>query len=300
MNYKPAQPISQRFTINKAVASVRPNDGGKIYGSSDPVLTGTLSGFLPADNVTGIFTRVAGETVGSYTVSGAAGPASVLSNYDITYNTASLMIAPLAVSVTPNPAAKTFGDTDPNPLTTGTLNGFLARDNVTASYSRTAGEAPGQYTINATLAPAAVLSNYTITYNTAGFTIRKYMFSVCDGNGHCTGGSKPNDNGIGSRITITSPAEYGGNATSDGDRIASDGQRQECVDQSRRRRYQSAVAAGDDRMAGRRWRSHTSGLVRDGDATRVGPDANGNQAWQTSITAPLNVPSPGLHRVCLW
>jgi len=173
VNYKPAQPISQSFTINKAVASVRPNDGGKIYGSSDPVLTGTLSGFLPADNVTGIFTRVAGETVGSYTVSGAAGPASVLSNYDITYNTASLMIAPLAVSVTPNPAAKTFGDTDPNPLTTGTLNGFLARDNVTASYSRTAGEAPGQYTINATLAPAAVLSNYTITYNTASFTIRK-------------------------------------------------------------------------------------------------------------------------------
>ena len=172
VNYNPAQPISQSFTINKAVASVRPNAGGKIYGSSDPVLTGTLSGFLPSDKVTGIFTRVAGEAAGSYTIRAAAGPASVLSNYDITYNTAGFMIAPLAVSATPNPAGKTFGDTDPNPLTTGTLNGFLARDNVTATYSRTAGEAPGQYTINATLSPAAVLSNYTITYNTASFTIR--------------------------------------------------------------------------------------------------------------------------------
>ena len=58
---------------------------------------------------------------------------------------------------------------------TGELAGFLAGDGVTASYSRTAGEtvAGGPYTISATLAPEAVLGNYTITYNTAPFTITK-------------------------------------------------------------------------------------------------------------------------------
>jgi MBG domain (YGX type) len=55
----------------------------------------------------------------------------------------------------------------------GTLSGFLTADGVTATYSRTPGEtvAGSPYTISATLSPAGVLGNYTITYNTANFTI---------------------------------------------------------------------------------------------------------------------------------
>ncbi len=97
----------------------------------------------------------------------------MLGNYAITYNTASFTINKATASVTPNAASKTYGDVDP--AFTGTLSGFLAADGVTASYSRTAGEtvAGGPYTISATLSPAAVLGNYTITYNTASFTIRR-------------------------------------------------------------------------------------------------------------------------------
>jgi hypothetical protein len=53
------------------------------------------------------------------------------------------------------------------------LTGFLAADGVTATYSRPAGETVlgGPYTISATLNPAGVLANYTITYNTANFAI---------------------------------------------------------------------------------------------------------------------------------
>ena len=91
----------------------------------------------------------------------------MLGNYNITYNTASFTIEPKAASVTPNAASKTYGAADP--ALTGTLTGFLAADGVTATYSRTAGEtvAGGPYTISATLSPAGVLGNYTITYNTA-------------------------------------------------------------------------------------------------------------------------------------
>ena len=51
---------------------------------------------------------------------------------------------------------------------------------MTASYSRTVGEtvAGGPYTISATLSPAAALDNYTVTYNTASFTIAKASASV--------------------------------------------------------------------------------------------------------------------------
>src|SRR5207253_3378791 len=70
-------------------------------------------------------------------------------------------------------ASKSYGDTDPNPLTTGSGSGFLAADTITATYSRAAGEtvAGGPYHISATLSPAAAAANYNITNDGAKFTI---------------------------------------------------------------------------------------------------------------------------------
>src|SRR4029077_15079609 len=155
------------FTITTKPASVTPNVATKVYGAADPAFTGTLSGFLAADSVTATYSRTAGETVlgGPYTISATLSPVAVLSNYAITYNTAAFTITTKPASVTPNVATKVYGSADP--AFTGTLSGFLAADSVTATYSRTAGETVlgGPYTISATLSPAAVLSNYAITYN---------------------------------------------------------------------------------------------------------------------------------------
>jgi len=87
-------------------------------------------------------------------------------------------VNPRPASVTPNAAAKVYGTADP--AFGGTLAGFLASDNVTATYSRTAGEtvAGSPYTISATLSPTGVLANYSITYTTATFTINKAAATV--------------------------------------------------------------------------------------------------------------------------
>jgi hypothetical protein len=168
------------FTINKAVASVTPNAASKTYGTADPALTGTPTGFLAADGVTAAYSRTAGETVagGPYSITAVLSPAAVLGNYTITYNTAAFTINKAVASVTPNAASKTYGTADP--ALSGTPTGFLAADGVTAAYSRTAGEtvAGGPYSITAVLSPAAVLGNYTITYNTAAFTINKRTLTV--------------------------------------------------------------------------------------------------------------------------
>src|SRR6185503_2339682 len=121
-----------------------------------PIFTGALSGFLAADGVTATYSRTAGETVGGspYTISATLSPAGVLGNYAITSNTASFTITPRPASATPTVASKILGALDP--ALTGTLSGFLAADGVTATYSRTAGETVGSYTISATLSPAAV------------------------------------------------------------------------------------------------------------------------------------------------
>jgi len=164
------------FTINKRDASVTPDAASKIYGNADPTFTGTLTGFVAADGVGATYSRTAGETVAGspYTISAVLSPAGVLGNYNITYNTASFTINKRDATWTTNANSKTYGDADPNPLTTGSGD-FLAADGVTATYSRAAGETVGSspYHITATLAPAAVLSNYNITNAGANFTINK-------------------------------------------------------------------------------------------------------------------------------
>ncbi len=168
------------FTIEPKAASVAPEDASKTYGDADPDLTGTLEGFLEEDNVTATYSRVAGETVtgGPYTISASLSPEEAISNYDITYNEAEFTIEPKAASVTPEDASKTYGNADPT--LTGTLAGFLEADNVTATYSRVAGETVtgGPYTISASLGPLDVLSNYDITYNTGVLTITPRLITV--------------------------------------------------------------------------------------------------------------------------
>jgi hypothetical protein len=168
------------FTINKKPASVTPSAASKTYGDADPALSGALAGFIVADGVTATYSRAGGETVldGPYAITATLSPAAVLGNYDITYNPASFTINPKTASVSPIAANKTYGAADP--VFTGTLTGFVGTDNVTAAYSRTAGEsvAGNPYTISATLSPAGVLSNYSVTYNTATFTINKKPASV--------------------------------------------------------------------------------------------------------------------------
>src|SRR5438270_3142781 len=95
----------------------------KTYGAVDPTLTGTLVGFLDADGVTASYSRTAGETVATYTISAVLSPISVLSNYDITYSTAEFTIDKKAASVTPE--MRSTNDGTVVPTITRTLVGAL-------------------------------------------------------------------------------------------------------------------------------------------------------------------------------
>jgi len=105
-----------------------------------------------------------------------------LDNYIITNAGASFTITARPATWTTNPNSKTYGDNDPNPPTTGSGSGFVAADNVTATYSRATGETVlgGPYHITATLGPAGVLSNYNIT--NAGCELQ-HQSAPCDRGG---------------------------------------------------------------------------------------------------------------------
>ena len=165
------------FTINARLATWTTNPASKTYGDSDPapLTTGSGTNFVAADGVTATYSRAAGETVlgGPYHITATLAPSSVLSNYIITNAGASFTINARLATWTTNPASKTYGDSDPAPLTTGSGTNFVAADGVTATYSRAPGETVlgGPYHITATLAPSSVLSNYIITNAGASFTI---------------------------------------------------------------------------------------------------------------------------------
>ncbi|MBI4265750.1 MAG: Ig-like domain repeat protein, partial [Acidobacteria bacterium] len=137
----------------------------------------TTVGLLNTDTVSSVTLTSAGApgtaSVGGspYSIVPSAAVGAGLGNYSITYVNGQLTVDPKPASVTPDPKTKIYGDVDP--ALTGTLDGFLETDGVTATYSRTPGEgvAGSPYVISASLNPADVLSNYAITSNTAVFTI---------------------------------------------------------------------------------------------------------------------------------
>ena len=147
-----------------------------------PLTTGSGSNFVAADDVTATYSRVAGENGSppTYHITATLSATPLAARWTTTSSPTtgrtSRSTSGLATWTT-NAASKTYGDADPVPLTTGSGSNFVAADNVTATYSRVAGETPARrpYHITATLAAplAAALDNYIITNAGADFTINK-------------------------------------------------------------------------------------------------------------------------------
>ena len=177
---------TEQFTIDRKAASVTPDAGQhKTYGDADPTtLTGTTSGFLPGDGVTATFSRAAGETVldGPYTIEAVLAPLDVLSNYDVTYNTAQFTIDRKAASVMPTDGQhKTYGS--PNPTLTATGTGFVNGDTVaglptqpTLSTTATVSSAVGTYDI--TVSGPTLDGNYSLTYVNGTLSVTPALLTI--------------------------------------------------------------------------------------------------------------------------
>ena len=142
--YNAATPVQQNFAIDKKLASVTPNAASKPYGAADPAFTGTLSGFVPADNVTATYSRTAGETVAGspYTISATLSPAGVLGqlHHHVQHGELHDHQGDGVGDAERRRARRTARPIRPSPARSA---GFLAADGVTATYSRTAGETRG-------------------------------------------------------------------------------------------------------------------------------------------------------------
>jgi hypothetical protein len=134
--------------------------------------------FLAGDHISATYSRVAGEhsSPPTYHITATlVDPDGKLGNYIVTNDGAEFTINKRTATWTTNNNSKIYGQPDPNPLTTGSGSNFVMADNVTATYTRVAGEnpSPPTYHITATLSPSGVLDNYTITNTGAEFSINQ-------------------------------------------------------------------------------------------------------------------------------
>src|SRR5207244_2971465 len=93
--------VNGTLTVTPAAATVTAPNNGKIYGTSDPTLTATQTGFTAADaaTITLSATRAAGDAVGSYAITPSAAGAA-LANYTVTYVNGTFTISKAPVTVT--------------------------------------------------------------------------------------------------------------------------------------------------------------------------------------------------------
>lgn len=169
-------------TVTAAPLTITASSAAMTYGGAAPAITAIVTGLVNGQTTAVLTPQPICSTTAASTSNVGAYPSTcsgvvTAPNYTFSYVAGTVTVNKAPASVTPAAASKVYGTT-PDPALTGTLTGFLARDAVTATYSRTAGENVGTYTISATLSPAAALTNYTITYNTGAFTITPATLTI--------------------------------------------------------------------------------------------------------------------------
>jgi filamentous hemagglutinin family protein len=172
------------LTVDAKALSITANDFNRDYGSANPTLAATYSGFVlgqSAADLTGSLSlstaATASSNVGNYTIT-PSGQSS--SNYAITYHNGTLTVDPKALSITANDFNRDYGSA--NPSLTASYSGFVlgqsAADlsgSLSLSTAATASSNVGTYAITPS---GQSSSNYSITYHNGTLTVDPKALSI--------------------------------------------------------------------------------------------------------------------------
>ena len=152
-------------TITPATATVTAGSGTKVYGTSDPALTATATGFTAADAATITLERRRARRVTASATTRPRRPRPVRPSRitTISYVPGTFSITTATATVTAGSGTKVYGTSRPG--VDGDGEGFTAADALTIALSatRAAGDSVGDYATTAT-ATGAALVNYSVSY----------------------------------------------------------------------------------------------------------------------------------------
>ena len=172
--------VDGTLSVTKAVLTVTAEDESKVYGSANPILTATFSGFkngetLATSGVTGVPTLTTTATtsspVGPYPITAALGTLAA-SNYSFTFVNGTLIVTRAVLTVTADDESRAYGD--PNPTFTASYSGFQGSDTFASSVT-------GAPSLTATATPTSPVGTYTITAALGTLASDNYSFSFVNG-----------------------------------------------------------------------------------------------------------------------
>lgn len=173
--------VSGTLTVTQATLTVTADNKTKTYGTANPVLTASFSGFVNSDTASVVSgapslttTATTNSSVTSYPITVAIGTLTA-TNYTFTFINGTLTVTKATLTVTADNKAKAFGAALP-PLT-ATITGFVNGDTAAAisgapslTTTATSGSAAGGYPISAAIGTLSAAS-YTFNFVNGALTV---------------------------------------------------------------------------------------------------------------------------------
>ncbi len=167
------------MTINKATLSISVDNKTRLYGSANPALTVSYSGFVNSENQSVIdspptisTSATPASNVGSYPISLSGGSDN---NYNLVYTNGTIAVTKVNLTATVSNASKIYGSS--NPVFTINYSGFVNSENSSvldlppvASTTATVSSNVGSYPITAS---SGSDNNYSFTYVAGSLTVNK-------------------------------------------------------------------------------------------------------------------------------
>jgi gliding motility-associated-like protein len=212
---------STALTVTKAALQYTANAATKVYGTANPTLSGSVTGFVNGDSQTSATTGTlsfrttadSSSPVGSYDITGSG--ITPNGNYTIgqaAANSTALTVTRAALQYTANTATKIYGTA--NPTLSGSVTGFVNGDSQTSattgtlSFRTTADSGSPVGTYDITGSGITPNGNYTISQNASNgtaLTVTPAMLTITANNVNKTYGTAI-AGGIGSTAFTTNPA----------------------------------------------------------------------------------------------
>ena len=167
---------SALLTVLPAPLTVSADGQFRVYGATNPPLTGTITGVQNGDLIAVVFQTTAdtNSPVGTYPITPVLqDPGGLLSNYVISYDNGTLDIGPALLGVTAANQGRIYGET--NPVLTATYSGFVNGESL--ANSDLAG-APLLDTLADTSSP---VGTYDIIIGPGSLTSTNYTFAFTNG-----------------------------------------------------------------------------------------------------------------------
>lgn len=163
--------VGSNFTIKACTLNVAAQAKTKVYGSIDPSLTWTATGYASGDNaskISGSLLRASGTRVGKYLISKGT---LANSNYLIAFTPETLTVTRKPVTVAAIKNAKTYKATEP--ALTYKATGLVTGDLLKGTLSRDTGSAVGSYLIRSGTVGDSLNTNYSVSFVADTFKITK-------------------------------------------------------------------------------------------------------------------------------